>query len=1340
MIDTNMKQSMYSTSSKKASSIGKTYPLPEIIDVKNSSSSIQNINPKTQDLKINKLKNCTKCTGGRMEKVDADLYYRVKDENEQLKKQKLLNNEKIKKLEVSVANLKENLIKERKLEERKGLNSPYNKDLENTKNENTKLKDEVSKLKIYIQGLQSGDKIKTKSGKRTVVKNPLQAHKEKNDQLALVSHLRQQLKESNEDRKNLINELAALRNSNYQGTKLRGSNPNINFKNTNNIDYQSGMEKANIQLDTNNKILELTKASLNDYIEKYEKERDKNRKLEAQLALMQGDSEKLAQYQLLIDDYKNREKKLEERIEDLCENPFLRQAEEQGNVFRKFKEAEKLLTENEKALRDLQYKNRELEKENSELKNNLNLTQIEKDKFKEEALRLKISNEEKERNSKNFEDQINLLGQYGEIDSNFAKMLNLLNLKNDKLKWENLNFLDKLNENNDNSPEYLNKEIEKLKIEKGVLGNELEKTKSLLQIQQQINEDMKAVQDFDLKKYQAEVKNLKNKIEELCKLVDIERLPKEYIIKDNTGNISLKTKADFINDGLPIKDGELLDDAITEFSRDEEEPDFSLNENAVDLYIGECVFEDGLENELNFNIENIMSFLSIDFYIHETQTSNIISGKAPMFNFQLTFRVNEDEHLINYLESDYIYIEVYYLRDNVESIFGKGKISLKELIDAETINKTNTRVINSICSLYFIEDQNLKIGSIHYKLRMRKPISEVLKNYRESNKFIREINPVQDLKYKNAEKIMEEYKNFGGKVYNVKVLITKANGLIVSGPPRRISPFFYYTFYKDQERYSNISSGNDPQFQDVATFTQIYDKAFHEYIENETLNVYIFDSMNPIEVDISNKEQVRLVNTNAQLNNDLIGVCKIPLNNLLLTDIVQGRFNIINSKGQNVGELVASIFWEEVIQQDNLFSGTKNLRSSGTMPYETKAFEDELIRRLAEALKNKGLNLHSAFEIFDMDQKGEISLVNFKNTLWFTLKFTADQQEMEHLVKVIFTDMERQSLNKKDFFQIFAMLLPHDGPAQDLIMQNNINNTMNIRPSQPNLISSSDNMKFSITGGGNSTIKVVEPENVSNNTTGRLKSGNNNNINNNLEGFGNQSITNREIKDIMKEVNEYGIKSGKRSAVDIYKLFDKDSSLRIDQKEFYNGFKKMGINLSNEEIRKMWKEIAGPNKNDFNFNEFKSFYNKYINNGNVRDSNVQINRSGFSQQNNNNMGNSMYSQQGNNNNFNNTNYNNNNLNNTNYNSNNNFNNTNFNNNNFNNTNYSNQNYNDNNNGNNLYNTSNNLGGTNYYNNNNNNNNQPINSFIGSLSNSISRRSNFENSNNNLNNNNNDIYQ
>ena len=36
-----------------------------------------------------------------------------------------------------------------------------------------------------------------------------------------------------------------------------------------------------------------------------------------------------------------------------------------------------------------------------------------------------------------------------------------------------------------------------------------------------------------------------------------------------------------------------------------------------------------------------------------------------------------------------------------------------------------------------------------------------------------------------------------------------------------------------------------------------------------------------------------------------------------------------------------------------------------------------------------------------MDKKGEISLVNFKNLLWFTLKFRTVQQKIEHLVKII---------------------------------------------------------------------------------------------------------------------------------------------------------------------------------------------------------------------------------------------------------------------------------------------------------------------------------------------------
>ena len=51
---------------------------------------------------------------GRNAKIDPDLYYRIKEENEQLKKTKLALNQKITKLETSLLNIKENVLKERR--------------------------------------------------------------------------------------------------------------------------------------------------------------------------------------------------------------------------------------------------------------------------------------------------------------------------------------------------------------------------------------------------------------------------------------------------------------------------------------------------------------------------------------------------------------------------------------------------------------------------------------------------------------------------------------------------------------------------------------------------------------------------------------------------------------------------------------------------------------------------------------------------------------------------------------------------------------------------------------------------------------------------------------------------------------------------------------------------------------------------------------------------------------------------------------------------------------------------------------------------------------------------
>lgn len=63
-------------------------------------------------------------------------------------------------------------------------------------------------------------------------------------------------------------------------------------------------------------------------------------------------------------------------------------------------------------------------------------------------------------------------------------------------------------------------------------------------------------------------------------------------------------------------------------------------------------------------------------------------------------------------------------------------------------------------------------------------------------------------------------------------------------------------------------------------------------------------------------------------------------------------------KIEKVGMLNINIFWEEM-----------NLAEKEDLPFETEAYKDTLLLKLANTLKAKGFNLDSPFNIFDMDRK-----------------------------------------------------------------------------------------------------------------------------------------------------------------------------------------------------------------------------------------------------------------------------------------------------------------------------------------------------------------------------------
>ena len=84
--------------------------------------------------------------------------------------------------------------------------------------------------------------------------------------------------------------------------------------------------------------------------------------------------------------------------------------------------------------------------------------------------------------------------------------------------------------------------------------------------------------------------------------------------------------------------------------------------------------------------------------------------------------------------------------------------------------------------------------------------------------------------------------------------------------------------------------------------------------------------------------------------------------------------------------------------------------------------------------------------------------------------------------------------------------------------------------------------------------------------------------------------TNRSLQELGKLAYEYKMKMGG----DWSKLFinvDVDGSLGIDKTELRKGYKKMGIELSDVELNKLWRELSPDNKN-IDFIRFKTFHEK----------------------------------------------------------------------------------------------------------------------------------------------------
>ena len=213
----------------------------------------------------------------------------------------------------------------------------------------------------------------------------------------------------------------------------------------------------------------------------------------------------------------------------------------------------------------------------------------------------------------------------------------------------------------------------------------------------------------------------------------------------------------------------------------------------------------------------------------------------------------------------------------------------------------------------------------------------------------------------------------------VTITIVGAKGLKTRyADMSNVSPFFFYQFYTFDDRYSANSVGLNPQFNDTYSYEVLVDAKAMDYFNSETLDVILFDDNAPI-------AGVAL-DQNQQENDDMIGVCKIPLE-CLTTGCSAHEVYPIKAAETNteVGQLEVriDIMSLEQAQGENLFS-----KAAHDLVY-SKQFEDEIVKQISKKLAPLNCEIELMFGLFSQGQRN-CTKEDFKHTCLQRLRLEKD--------------------------------------------------------------------------------------------------------------------------------------------------------------------------------------------------------------------------------------------------------------------------------------------------------------------------------------------------------------
>ncbi|KAM6225434.1 protein fantom [Rhynchocyon petersi] len=635
----------------------------------------------------------------------------------------------------------------------------------------------------------------------------------------------------------------------------------------------SVMEGKFIQLQEKQKTLRISHDALmangNELNMQLKEQRSKCYNLEKQLQSMTLSEKRIEELQDQINDLEKERELLKENYDKLYSSAFSDVHEEQW----KFKEQQLKvqIAQLEATLKsDLTDK--------AEILDRLKMEKDQYEKLIQENRELQLQYLEQKQQLDDLKNRMKFFDKESDINGDELTEALLLIKAQKQQKTGDLPFLEKVD---NKSHKDLERSMRELQATHAETVQELEKTRNMLIMQHKINKD-----------YQMEIEVVTQKMENLQQ--DYELKVEQYVhLLDNRAARIQKLEAQLKDIAYgtrqyKFKQEIMLDDSIDEF---DETIHLERGENLFEIHISKVTFSSEVFQASGD--KEPVTFCTYAFYDFELQTTPIIQGLHPEYNFTSQYLIHVNDLFLQYIHKNASTLEVHQAYSTDYETVAACQLRFHEILE-------KSGRIFSKANLVGIKGDISHFGTVEYWFQLRVPIEQAIRLYRERAKALGYIasnfkgpEKMQWLSQKGPKPAhLSSADPTDGNLNELHITIRCCNHLQSRTSHLQPHPYVMYKFFDFADHDTAIiPSSSDPQFNDQMCFPVPMNMDLDQYLKSESLSFYVFD-------DSDTQENI------------YIGKVNVPLISLAHDKCISGIFELTDHNKHPAGTIHVALKWK----------------------------------------------------------------------------------------------------------------------------------------------------------------------------------------------------------------------------------------------------------------------------------------------------------------------------------------------------------------------------------------------------------------------------------------------